>query len=224
MGFLIDVGLDYLALDRSAETLSSGEGQRIRLATQIGAALGAALLPAISAAVSNDAVTTTARGTRAAMLAAAIAAAVAALIAWRGAKAARVRPAALTMRKPAPQPAQAQPVAVAQPFAAPPVDDQSPAIRVTTGHDINHAPQYRTSALRRRLWDQLAVRHGFAARRPNSGGNGHCLVNKSGRDAVYLEVGTRSKHEQVEYPGADLMMIRDDKGMRYTHKNGEPYK
>src|SRR5208283_1498043 len=39
VGFLIDVGLDYLALDRSAETLSSGEGQRIRLATQIGAAL-----------------------------------------------------------------------------------------------------------------------------------------------------------------------------------------
>jgi excinuclease ABC subunit A len=39
LGFLIDVGLDYLALDRSAETLSSGEGQRIRLATQIGAAL-----------------------------------------------------------------------------------------------------------------------------------------------------------------------------------------
>jgi excinuclease ABC subunit A len=36
---LIDVGLDYLTLDRSAQTLSSGEGQRIRLATQIGAAL-----------------------------------------------------------------------------------------------------------------------------------------------------------------------------------------
>jgi excinuclease ABC subunit A len=33
------VGLDYLTLDRSAQTLSSGEGQRIRLATQIGAAL-----------------------------------------------------------------------------------------------------------------------------------------------------------------------------------------
>jgi excinuclease ABC subunit A len=39
LGFLIDVGLDYLSLDRSAQTLSSGEGQRIRLATQIGAAL-----------------------------------------------------------------------------------------------------------------------------------------------------------------------------------------
>ncbi len=39
LGFLIDVGLDYLSLDRSAATLSGGEGQRIRLATQIGAAL-----------------------------------------------------------------------------------------------------------------------------------------------------------------------------------------
>ena len=39
LGFLIEVGLDYLTLDRSAQTLSSGEGQRIRLATQIGATL-----------------------------------------------------------------------------------------------------------------------------------------------------------------------------------------
>jgi len=39
LGFLLDVGLDYLALDRSAHTLSGGEGQRIRLATQIGASL-----------------------------------------------------------------------------------------------------------------------------------------------------------------------------------------
>ncbi|MEB2313781.1 MAG: excinuclease ABC subunit UvrA [Sorangiineae bacterium] len=39
LGFLIEVGLDYLALDRSAQTLSGGEGQRIRLATQIGASL-----------------------------------------------------------------------------------------------------------------------------------------------------------------------------------------
>ncbi len=37
--FLRDVGLDYLTLDRAAGTLSGGEGQRIRLATQIGSAL-----------------------------------------------------------------------------------------------------------------------------------------------------------------------------------------
>jgi excinuclease ABC subunit A len=39
MGFLLDVGLDYLSLDRSAGTLAGGEAQRIRLASQIGSGL-----------------------------------------------------------------------------------------------------------------------------------------------------------------------------------------
>jgi excinuclease ABC subunit A len=39
LGFLVNVGVDYLTLDRTAATLSGGEGQRIRLATQIGSSL-----------------------------------------------------------------------------------------------------------------------------------------------------------------------------------------
>jgi uncharacterized cupin superfamily protein len=61
---------------------------------------------------------------------------------------------------------------------------------------------------------------GFKANTPN----GHHLINKTGRDAVFLEIGTRAKHETARYPDVDLMAIRDDSGMRYTRKNGEPYK
>ena len=53
--------------------------------------------------------------------------------------------------------------------------------------------------------------------------NGHHLVNKSNSDAVYLEIGTRARHERAEYPDIDLLVIRDDNGARYTHKDGKPY-
>src|SRR6516162_8015225 len=60
---------------------------------------------------------------------------------------------------------------------------------------------------------------GFKANVPN----GHHLVNKSSRDAVFLEIGTRSKHERAEYPDVDLLVIRDGAGGRYTHRDGQPY-
>jgi uncharacterized cupin superfamily protein len=60
---------------------------------------------------------------------------------------------------------------------------------------------------------------GFKANVPN----GHHLINKSDRDALYLEIGTRATRERAEYPDVDLRVIRDETGGRYTHKDGKPY-
>jgi uncharacterized cupin superfamily protein len=60
---------------------------------------------------------------------------------------------------------------------------------------------------------------GFKAGTPN----GHCLINRSGRDAVYLEIGTRAPQEWVDYPDVDLRLERDAGGPRYLRKSGEPY-
>ena len=53
--------------------------------------------------------------------------------------------------------------------------------------------------------------------------NGHCLVNRSDRDAVFIEVGTRAEKERAFYSDIDMMVVRDDTGSRYTKKSGEPY-
>jgi uncharacterized cupin superfamily protein len=53
--------------------------------------------------------------------------------------------------------------------------------------------------------------------------NGHCLVNRSDRDAAYLEVGARAAREIAEYPDVDMRAEKDEKGGRYVHKSGEPY-
>jgi uncharacterized cupin superfamily protein len=53
--------------------------------------------------------------------------------------------------------------------------------------------------------------------------NGHCLINRSDRDAVFIEVGTRAATERAHYSEIDMMVVRDEKGARYTKKNGEPF-
>jgi len=70
---------------------------------------------------------------------------------------------------------------------------------------------------------ELLMRAGDAAGFKAGVANGHCLINRSDRDAVYLEVGTRAACERAEYPDIDLRMERDEKGARYLHKSGEPY-
>jgi uncharacterized cupin superfamily protein len=65
---------------------------------------------------------------------------------------------------------------------------------------------------------------GDAAGFKANSGNGHQLINRSDSPARYLEIGTRAKYERVQYPEADLRVVRDRGGLRYTRKNGDPYK
>ena len=71
---------------------------------------------------------------------------------------------------------------------------------------------------------ETVLKPGDAAGFKANSRNGHHLVNRTKSDAVYLEVGTRAKFERAEYPDVDLLVVRDDRGTRYTHKNGEPYR
>jgi uncharacterized cupin superfamily protein len=70
---------------------------------------------------------------------------------------------------------------------------------------------------------ETVLRPGDAAGWKANAGNGHCLINRSSRDAVYLEIGTRAKRDRVEYPDIDLINQKDESGVRYLHKTREPY-
>jgi uncharacterized cupin superfamily protein len=70
---------------------------------------------------------------------------------------------------------------------------------------------------------ETVLRAGDAAGFKANSRDGHHFVNRTARDAVYLEIGTRSRQERVEYPDVDLIAVRDEKGMRFTRKNGAPY-
>jgi uncharacterized cupin superfamily protein len=53
--------------------------------------------------------------------------------------------------------------------------------------------------------------------------NGHCLINRSDRDAVFIEVGSRAAQERAFYSDIDMQVVRDGKDFSYTKKSGEPY-
>jgi len=69
---------------------------------------------------------------------------------------------------------------------------------------------------------ETVLRPGDAAGFKAGSGIAHCLVNRTPRDAVYLEVGTRAESERVHYPDVDFMMERDAAGRRFFRKSGEP--
>jgi uncharacterized cupin superfamily protein len=70
---------------------------------------------------------------------------------------------------------------------------------------------------------ETVLRAGDAAGFKAGVANGHCLVNRSGADTVYIEIGTRAARERAEYPDIDMRMERDENRARYLHKSGEPY-
>ena len=70
---------------------------------------------------------------------------------------------------------------------------------------------------------EIVLKPGDAAGWKANARNGHCLINRSNRDAVYLEIGSRAVSEKVEYPDIDMRMERDQKGARYVRKSGEQY-
>lgn len=69
---------------------------------------------------------------------------------------------------------------------------------------------------------ETLVKAGMCAGFPKNG-TAHQLMNRSGDDAVYLEIGDRQAGDNVTYPRDDLMAVRDDSGWAFVHKDGTPY-
>lgn len=53
--------------------------------------------------------------------------------------------------------------------------------------------------------------------------NGHHLVNRSSRDALILEIGSRAAGERAYYSDIDMQVVIDESGSRYLHRDGTPY-
>ena len=71
---------------------------------------------------------------------------------------------------------------------------------------------------------ETVLRPGDAAGWKAGATDGHCLINRTDKDAVYLEIGTRAPAEHATYSDIDMQVHRDERGAVYSRKsNGEPY-
>jgi uncharacterized cupin superfamily protein len=64
---------------------------------------------------------------------------------------------------------------------------------------------------------------GIAAGFPAGRADGHHLINRGATTAIYLEVGDRSAVETVDYPDADMRLVRSGGERTLTRRNGEPW-
>jgi uncharacterized cupin superfamily protein len=70
---------------------------------------------------------------------------------------------------------------------------------------------------------ETVLRPGDAAAWKAGVADGHCLVNRSDREATFLEIGSRKADERVTYPGIDLALEREGGRGRYLHTDGTPW-
>lgn len=70
---------------------------------------------------------------------------------------------------------------------------------------------------------ETLLRSGDAAAFKAGTRNGHHLVNRSGRDALLLEIGTRDLNDRGEYPDIDMKFVSENGIDRFLHKDGTPY-
>ena len=68
---------------------------------------------------------------------------------------------------------------------------------------------------------ETVLRGGDCAAFPKNSGNGHHMINRSGKDAVYLEVGSRHPDDLTTCSDIDMMSANSDG--RFVHKDGTPY-
>lgn len=54
-------------------------------------------------------------------------------------------------------------------------------------------------------------------------GNGHCLINETAEEVVYLEVGDRTPGDEGSYPDDDLKAMLVEGKWKFVHKDGTPY-
>lgn len=69
---------------------------------------------------------------------------------------------------------------------------------------------------------ETVLQAGEAACWPAGNPVGHCLENRTDRDARYLVVGTRASQDIIHYPDDDLIAVKDGTARRYMHGDGRP--
>ncbi|WP_439514403.1 cupin domain-containing protein [Oceanibaculum nanhaiense] len=70
---------------------------------------------------------------------------------------------------------------------------------------------------------ETVLKAGMAAGFPAGRDDGHCLINRSSRDAVYLEIGDRQPGDVARYPDHDLVATEQGGRRHFTRRDGTPY-